>query len=124
MPTRKQKPPNIPPFSTFRDASVWEKYISDKLAPFEKDLSSYLRFWYIESRENSHAYPSQGMLMTPFDFLPCMKKAMVEPEEMVHILRVRQYFLELFNHPERVEELKRVQKQKFVAPQKIQSSAM
>ena len=124
MPTRKQKTLNIPPFSTFRDAVLWEKYISDKLAPFEKDLSSYLRFWYIESRENSHAYPSQGMLMTPFDFLPSMKKAMVEPEEMVHILRVRQYFLELFNHPERIQELKRVQKRPFVPAKKVPSDVM
>lgn len=114
----------IPPFSTFRNPQVWEQFIERKLAPFENNISEYLKFWYIESRENSHAYPSQGMLTTPFDFLPMVKKGMIEPEQMVHILRVRQYFLELFNHPQRLEVLKRVQKQKFVAPQKIENNAM
>src|SRR6185369_8358760 len=107
----------IPAFSTFRNPQVWEKFVQNKLAPFEKNISQYLKFWYIESRENSHAYPSQGMLTTPFDFLPVVKKAMVDPESMVYMLRVRQYFLELFNHPERIAMLKTVQKQTFVAPQ-------
>jgi hypothetical protein len=114
----------IPPFSTFRNVHTWEAYIEKKLAPFEKNVSEYLKFWYIESRENSHAYPSQGMLTTPFDFLPAVKKGMIDPESMVHILRVRQYFLELFNHPERIEVLKKVQREKFVPPPKVESHAM
>ncbi|MBI5151764.1 MAG: IMP dehydrogenase [Candidatus Pacebacteria bacterium] len=115
---------SLPPFSSFRDVGRWETYIHQKLAPFEQDLSKYLKFWYIESRENSNAYPSQGMLTTPFDFLPFTQKVMIEPEEMVHILRVRQYFLELFNHPDRIAELKRIQKTKFSPVPKVQSIAM
>ncbi|HKY74349.1 MAG TPA: IMP dehydrogenase [Patescibacteria group bacterium] len=114
----------LPPFSTFRDVNLWETYICGKLAPFEKKVSEYLKFWYIESRENSHSYPSQGMLTTPFDFLPYTRKAMIEPEEMVRILRVRQYFLELFNHPERIKELKRVQHAPYIPAPKVQSSVM
>jgi hypothetical protein len=114
----------IPPFSTFRDEKLWEEYIRKKLAPFEKDVSDYLKYWYIESRENIHAYPSQGMLTTPFDFLEYVQKGMISPERMVRILRVRQYFLELFNHPERLVHLKKVQRKKFIAPPKIESRLM
>lgn len=114
----------LPPFETFRDVALWESLILKKLEPFEKNVSEYLKFWYIESRENSHAYPSQGMLTTPFDFLPYTRKAMLEPEEMVRILRVRQYFLEIFNHPERVASLKKVQAKPFTPVPKVQSNTM
>jgi len=112
------------PFSSFRDKDLWETYIVNKLAPFESNLSEYLKYWYIESQENSKAYPSQGLLKTPFDFLKYKQKGMLSLEKMIHILRVRQYFLEIFNHPERLSALKKIQKNKFVAPPKIQSEVM
>ncbi len=119
-----KKTNHIPSFSTFRDPSVWETYICEKLSPFEKNISEYLKFWYLESRDNTLAYPSQGMLLTPFDYLPYTRKAMIEPEEMVRILRVRQYFLELFNHPERITQLKKVQKSTYIPAPKVISSVM
>lgn len=112
------------PFSSFRDKELWESYILEKLAPFEKDLTEYLKYWYIESQENSKAYPSQGLLKTPFDFLPYKERGMLPLKEMMHILRVRQYFLELFNHPERIAELKKIQRKPFFAPQKVFSAVM
>lgn len=112
------------PFSTFRDTKLWESYIKKKLAPFEKDISDYLKYWYIESRENIHAYPSQGMLTTPFDFLHYVQKGMLSPERMIRILRVRQYFLELFNHPERIVHFKNMQRRKFIPPPKVRSKVM
>ncbi|NOY14759.1 MAG: hypothetical protein GXP43_00915 [bacterium] len=114
----------IPPFATFRDIKLWEDFIQKKLAVFEKNIADYLKYWYIESRNNHHAYPSQGMLLTPFDFLPVVQTGMIPPEEMIQILRVRQYFLEIFNHPERLEFLKRKQQQKFNPPPKIKSRAL
>ena len=114
----------IPPFASFRDIETWEAYICNKLAPFEKNTSPYLKYWYIESQENSHAYPSQGMLTTPFDFLPPYQKAMLPLEKMLNILRIRQYFLEIFNHPERISFLKKVSKKNWVAPPKVISSVM
>lgn len=112
------------PFSSFRNETLWEQYITEKLAPFEKDLTAYLQYWYIESQENSSAYPSQGLLKTPYDFLKYKQKGMVPLKEMIHILRVRQYFLELFNHPERITALKKIQKKQFTPPPKISSIAM
>lgn len=112
------------PFSSFRDNQLWESYIKEKLAPFEKDLPTYLKYWYTESQDNSQAYPSQGLLKTPFDFLNNDKKAMLPLQKVMEILRIRHYFLEIFNHPERISELKQVQKVKFVVPTKINSSVM
>lgn len=114
----------IPPFATFRDIVLWERYIKRKLSSNEKDLSSYLKYWYIESRENASAYPSQGMLTTPFDFLPVVQKGMIPPERIIQILRVRQYFLELFNHPQRIVQLRKVQRRKFTPPPRVSSRMM
>ncbi len=114
----------IPPFITFRDIDLWQDFIQKKLAPFEADISNYLRYWYIESRNNHNAYPSQGMLSTPFDFLPAVQTGMIPTKEMLRILRVRQYFLEIFNHPERLKFLIRTQKQKYQPPIKVKSRVM
>lgn len=114
----------IPPFATFRNIELWESFIESKLAPLELDTPSYLKYWYIESRENSHAYPSQGLLTTAYDYLPPYQKAMLPLEKMLKILRVRQYFLELFNHPDRLAYLKQADKQVWVAPPKVRSAVM
>lgn len=113
----------VPPFSQFRDP-VWEKYILDKLAPFERDASKYLKFWFHESGDETSSYPNQGLLQTPFDFLNCTKTMMLSPEIMIKTLRLRQYVLEVFNHPERIEALKKIQGEKFVAPPRITSAIM
>lgn len=118
------KTPKIPPFSTFRDQTLWQDYINSKLAPFEKKPSEYLKYWYIESRESIEAYPSQGLLQTPFDDLAYAQKNMLPLDEMFKILRVRQYFLELLNHPERIAVLKKVQSRPFAPPPKVASTAM
>lgn len=113
----------IPPFSAFRDSS-WEEYIKDKLHPFEQNTSDYLKFWFHESGDEAHSYPNQGLLQTPFDFLSCVKTMMVSPEIMVKTLRLRQYILEVFNHPERIAALKEVQASSFIAPPRIESRVM
>src|SRR5258708_2587607 len=120
--TRK-KAFTIPPFSEFRDP-VWEEYIKAKLAPFAKDESSYLKFWLHESGNEVSAYPNQGLLQTPFDFLTCTKTMMLSPEIMVRTLRLRQYILEICNHPERMEALRTVQRASFTPPPAIESLAM
>lgn len=112
------------PFSSFRDKKLWEEYILNKLAPFEKNLPDYLKYWYTESQDNRLAYPSQGLLKTPFDFLEYKQRSMIPVSKMIHILRVRHYFLEIFNHPERIAELKKLQRRPFVPPPKIESSVM
>ncbi len=116
--------PKIPAFETFRDLDLWQSFIKEKLAPFEADISDYLKYWYVESRDNHGAYPSQGLLSTPFDFLPTLEVGMLPLEEMLKILRVRQYFLEVFNHPQRLQFLKAKQRQKFQPPRQVKSKVM
>ncbi|HSW90164.1 MAG TPA: IMP dehydrogenase [Patescibacteria group bacterium] len=123
MPTKKLKLPVLPSFSTFRD-SVWQEYIQAKLAPFEKDVSDYLQFWFLESADGDLAYPNQGLLRTPFDFLDFSKTMMLSPEIMVKTLRVRQYVLEIFNHPQRLAQLRQVQDGKFIPPPIVDSKIM
>lgn len=113
----------IPPFSSFR-SNEFERFILEKLSPFEKDVSDYLKFWFLESGDEISAYPSQGLLQTPFDFLDGSHTVMLSPELMTATLRVRQFVLEVCNHPERIDELRRVQRTKFHAPQKISSFTM
>jgi hypothetical protein len=120
---RRKTTPTIPPFREFRDPS-WEKYVLDKLSPFEVDTSAYLKFWFHESGNEITSYPNQGLLQTPFDFLDSAKTMMVAPEVMIRTLRLRQYVLEVFNHPERIEALKKVQREKFIAPPEIHSKVM
>lgn len=120
---RRLKPPIIPSFSKFREP-VWENYVLEKLSPFEANTSSYLKFWYHESGNETTSYPNQGLLQTPFDFLNCTQTMMLSPEVMIRTLRLRQYVLEVFNHPERMEALKKVQRSRFVPPPITQSKAM
>lgn len=114
---------SIPPFSQYRD-SVWEKFICGKLEPFEKDISAYLEYWFHESGNEISAYPNQGLLRTPFDALDCETTLMLSPEVMIKTLRLRQYILELFNHPERMTALKKVQSLAFSPPLPVSSFAM
>ncbi len=116
----KTQPPS---FSSFRDPA-WETYISEKLAPLEKNVSDYLKFWFLESADQKTAYPGQGLLRTPFDFLDCTKTMMLSPQLMIQTLRLRQYVLEVFNHPDRIANLQKVEKQKFTPPPKVQAKVM
>lgn len=118
-----KKLPVLPPFSQFRDP-VWENYIVEKLSRLEKDISDYLKFWFLESGDEVSSYPNQGLLQTPFDFLNCTKTMMISPEVMIQTLRLRQYVLEVFNHPERIEALKKIQAGSFSPPPKIHSKVM
>ncbi|MEP7167141.1 MAG: IMP dehydrogenase [Candidatus Woesebacteria bacterium] len=113
----------IPPFSSFREAS-WEAYILAKLAPLEKDLSAHLKFWFLESGDEKTAYPSQGLLQTPFDFLGSTQTMVLPPELMIKTLRVRQYILEVFNHPDRIQELVAISKKPFIPPPLVSSPVM
>lgn len=115
---------SIPEFKSFRETKIWEDFISAKLAPFEANTPDYLKYWYVESQTSDDAYPSQGLLLTPFDNLSGGQMTMLPLEKMLRTLRVRQYFLELFNHPERIAVLKKIQNQPFVAPGKIKSTVM
>lgn len=80
--------------------------------------------WLDLSRESENTYPSQGLLQTPYDYLDVAGTQMLPQEAVEKTLRLRRYFLELFNHPYRLHFLDGVNKEKFVAPQKVSSVAL
>lgn len=82
-----------------------EQYIRERLAPYEQDIDEYLRPWRRESMQN--AYPSQGLIRTQYDGLDYAGQVLFPEEQMIDILRVRAYLLEVFNHPDRVQAMLR-----------------
>ncbi len=84
----------------------------------EPDLSP----WWKLSHEDGSVYPSQGLLLTPYDGFGPVKTQMLSQELVIQTLRLRMFFLKMFNHPYRIKNLKQVSKSKFKAPKKIKSS--
>lgn len=116
---KKRKP--ITDFEDLRNGDAGEKRILEKLHKYEKNLGDYLEPWWNLSRVDSKVYPSQGLLLTPYDGLGVSRTQMLSQEQVIQTLRLRMFFLELFNHPYRLEHLNQVNKQKFSPPQKIES---
>ena len=111
-------------FLSFRDPQVGEKLILEKLFPYETNLESYLAPWYGFSKESDSVYPSQGLLLTPHDYLDIANLQMLPQEELLETLRLRLFFLELFNHPYRMVFLNRITDEDFVPPGQISCLAL
>ena len=71
----------------------------EKLLPYEKNISKYLESWLKVSKNHEDTYPSQGLLLTPFDALPVSSLQMLPQEKELETLRMRPVFLELFKPP-------------------------
>lgn len=85
----------------------------------EENKDDYLKKWYSLSRVGEDVYPSQGLLTTPYDYLEYNSLEMLPQETIIKTLRVRRFFLEMFNHPYRIHNLEKVNKEKFIPPPKI-----
>src|SRR3990167_533901 len=104
-----------------RDPIKGKGRIEKSLANLEKDHGKYLEEWYSFSKENGEVYPSQGLLTTPHDYLNYHSFQMLPQEKVIETLRLRWFFLELFNHPYRIHYLKAAAKSSFSPPPKIHS---
>lgn len=111
-------------FENLRDPSKGKARIKEKLKKYEGDMASYLAPWYGLSKENTHVYPSQGILLTPHDYLKYESLQLLPQEKLVQTLRMRWFFLEMFNHPYRIHFLKQVNKTKFSAPPMVKCIAL
>lgn len=109
-------------FKLLRDPQKGRERIEKKLAELEKDRSKYFEEWYAFSKENGDVYPNQGLLTTPYDYLDYHSFQMLPQEKVIQTLRLRWYFLELFNHPYRMHFLRKTNKSKFIAPTEIESN--
>jgi hypothetical protein len=111
-------------FEDLKNPEIGESKIKDKLFAQEQNLNEYLSAWLELSKESKFVYPSQGLLLTPHDYLPTTGKHLLTQEVMVKTLRMRRYFLELFNHPYRLRRLEEVNEQNYIPPTKIESKIM
>jgi hypothetical protein len=111
-------------FYSLRDSKIGEKHVLDKIGDFEKDTESYLAPWNAFSRENGDVYPSQGLLLTPHDYLEVSRVQRLPEETLLQTLRLRFFFLELFNHPYRTHFLNETTNSKFQPPKKISCKAI
>ena len=111
-------------FYSLRDSKLGEQQILDKVRHQEKNPDSYLAPWYAFSKENGEAYPSQGLLLTPHDYLEVSSMQMLPQETLIETLRLRRFFLELFNHPYRTHFLTETTNSQFQPPEKISCKAI
>ena len=80
--------------------------------------------WYKQTGEAGEIFPSQGLLKTPCDYLEYLGKTLMGEEELWGVVRVRRLMLELFNHPERIAVMEKLEARPFVPPSKVTSSIM
>ncbi|RJR29988.1 hypothetical protein C4564_01280 [Candidatus Microgenomates bacterium] len=111
-------------FLNLRNPKIGKDRIKKMLARDEAHMEEYLSDWIAFSKDAKHVYPSQGLLTTPHDYLTFHSLQMLPQEKIVQTLRVRAFFLSMFNHPYRIKFLKKVNKGKFVPPPKIRGDAV
>lgn len=106
-------------FETFLNPKFGEQIIKDKLKKHEKNLSKYLSSWLAISKINKLVYPSQGLLLTPHDGLSTYSTKKLTQKTIIETLRLRLFFLELFNHPHRISYLDKVSSLPFIPPPEV-----
>ncbi|HEX7018232.1 MAG TPA: IMP dehydrogenase [Patescibacteria group bacterium] len=128
-------PPRLPAFEDFlKDQILAEEYVSNKISYLRKKsswswlLKEYEResqASYLDSEKKrqvitqyNESYPSQGLISTCYDahgYQNCEVERVADGllEQTLHAWV---YYLELFNHPDRVEALRRISKSTFVPP--------
>lgn len=111
-------------FYEFRDIKIGEKAVLQRLRKYENTKEKYLFRLRKISKKAEDVYPSQGMLLTPFDNLDIFGFKTIPTRKIIKTLRLRTFFLMLFNHPYRIAQLNEVNMKKFVAPPKIGSQMM
>ena len=108
-------------FYALRESSKGKQRIKKDLFTYENKMEEYLSRWMALSKEDKHVYPSQGLLLTPHDYLTYHAIQMLPQEKIVETLRMRWFFLTMFNHPARIYHLKKINSKKFTPPPIIKS---
>ena len=111
-------------FHLLRDPAVGRERVMRILSALESESGKYLSGWISESREYGQTYPGQGLLTTPYDYLGETALRMLPVEKAIETLRLRMFFLMMFNHPYRVGFLEGVNGRPFVPPGKIRGDAL
>ncbi len=111
-------------FKDLRDPIKGRARIEKALEHLESDPTKYLAKWYSFSKENGDVYPDQGLVRTPYDHLNYRSSQMLPYEKTIETLRLRLFFLEMFNHQYRINFLRETDKKPYTAPEKIDCLAI
>lgn len=106
-------------FLELLNPTIGKQRILSKLRPFEEKPDGYLRPWLDQSKPAPQVYPSQGLLTTPFDGLDIAGFQFFPQDQLIDVLRIRFFFLEVSNHPNRIASLDLTNKTPFLPPPKI-----
>lgn len=110
-------------FYQLRDAKIGYERINKKIEKLESKRD-YLTQWYEFSKLDGEVYPSQGLLLTPHDYLSYGSTQMLPQETIIKTLRLRFYLLTLFNHPYRIHYLTKCTSEPFQTIPKVQCKAL
>jgi len=105
-------------FYSLRSSSSGKDFIINLLKK-DEESDKYLSKWYQLSKQDGEVYPSQGLIKTPYDYLDYQSSQMLPTKTMTDTLRLRRFFLEMFNHPLRMYYLNKINSEKFIAPPNI-----
>lgn len=101
-----------------------EKVLEKDNQEIETHSEKYLNHWVGFSKPHDEVYPSQGLLFTSFDGLDITGFKNLSKEKVLEILKVRNYFLTLSNHPLRIHYQQQVSQSSFVPPPAINCKTM
>jgi hypothetical protein len=112
---------------SFTDLLTYEKgedYLDQLFNKQSNSKKEIFKPWYKETGAEGEVYPSQGLLLTPFDYLSFVGKTLTSEDELWKIIRMRRYMLEIFNHPDRIKHLLEVEESSFQPPPRVISKVM
>jgi len=114
--------PDIPSFSDLlKERKISENYIKE-LVNFLKHNNLWQliidKYDQISSTNETRAYPDQGLIITDYDEQPKnLETRMLDQEIIEKSIHAWLYYLEVFNHPERLKALFAVDDKEFSPPQ-------
>ncbi len=115
------KKPDIPNLSILlKEREVAEQYIEDLVLFLQAEgfwpwLLEY--FAKVSTTDPYESYPDQGLVITDYDEHSEKLKTTELPPELFNLtVRAWLYYLDLFNHPERIEQLFLVDSGEFIPP--------
>lgn len=101
-----------------------KKLLEKDSLEMENHPGKYLEHWIGFSKTHDEVYPSQGLLLTSFDGLDFTGFKNLSKAKVLEILKVRNYFLTLSNHPLRIYHQQQVSQNLFTPPPTISSKTM
>lgn len=116
-------------FDDLREPSYGEKRIYKKIEHHPEAFQAQIDFVrsiskeiFAETDDVRNVYPSAGLIHTKFDNIETGRSHSIEEEVVIRTLAMRLYFVEMSNHPYRIEALNEVNNKPYQPPAKCESN--